>query len=645
MPVRLHGHSLTLAAIGFLFFLVICLVTASNVFAEGTVIVDLGDDITTQEDSSVAFNSAVSYSGTKGLSYAWTFGDGMGSSAQRPSHTYTQAGNYIVTLTVTDSDGISDTDSIVVTVLNVRPIADAGGHNTVNEGTMVTFDASNSWDTSSDLALLTYEWDFGDGTSTEATSGNKVVTHTYAEAGVYVTRLVVRDDDWTSSNFAHLESRLITVTGSATGNGSVDFAFGAAPSGGNTTNSSSEGGGGGGESYSWDIFWDFGDGNVAAGSTATHNFSQDGTYIVTLIITNAFGAMSIHNIMVTVLNSPPTVEAGTDLTGDEDEALVFNGTGSDPGGGPLTYDWDFGDGRTATGNNIPHSYTKQGTYTATLTVTDSDGLTDSDSLTVTVTNVVPVAGLSSNHTTEEGDLIGFYGSTSYDTVSDLPLLTYEWDFGDGNTAAGISVSHAYADEGTVTVKLTVTDDDGAKDVITTIFVVENANPIASIDSVTYENTEVLPGETISFSGSHTDPGSYDTHTYSWSFGDGSTASGTSVTHSFSSDGTYTVTLTVTDNDGGVGTATYSLTVEPAEDLAEDGLEVVEEAPTSSFEKARDQDQIEGKIEELIDALESGADNAKGKANSLKSQISNKVTDDDLKDYLLDIIERILDSLD
>ena len=632
MSVRLHGHSLTFAVIGFLFFLVIYLITASNAIAEGIVLVDLGDDITTQEDSSNTFNSAVSYSGTKGLSYAWTFGDGMGSSAQRPSHTYTQASTYKVTLTVTDSDGITDTDSIVVTVLNVRPIADAGGDKTINEGTTVTFDASNSWDTPSDLPLLTYEWDFGDGSSTGESRDNKVVTHTYVDAGVYVARLGVRDDDWSASNYLQLESQLVTVTGTSSGGGTVTFTYGSGSSGS---------GGGGGDDPSWEVYWDFGDGSFGEGTNVTHTYESDGLYIATLILTDAFGAMSVHNILVTVLNTPPTAVAGVDVSGDEDETLSFAGSGLDPGGGNVTFAWNFGDGNTASGQNTVHAYTKQGTYTVTLTVTDADGLTDTDTCSATVSNVVPVAGLTSNHTTEEGDIIGFYGSTSMDTPSDLPLLTYVWDFGDSTTGAGITVSHSYADEGTYTVTLTVKDDDGETDVTSMTVAVTNAVPTASIDTISSSANPILPGDTISLSGSGTDKGTADALSFSWSFGDGDTASGGSVTHTYGASGTFTVTLTVSDGDGGVATDSGTLTVDLPSIAVDTVQDTVDEADPSSFAGPKYQKKISDKLGGLSKKIDKGEfDKAFKDIDSLIKDIKKKVTDPDLESASITELERI-----
>jgi PKD repeat protein len=619
------------------------LLLAGAVSGEGTILVDIGDDLTTQEDKSVTITSLVSYTGTKNLWYSWDFGDGTTSTSQRPTHVWTRAANYTVTLSVTDDEGITDNDSIFVEVLNVRPIADAGGNRSIMEGTSITFDASGSWDTASDLPLLTYEWDFGDGTArTGASNSNKVVTHTYAETGVYIVLLVVRDDDWTANNTAFIENSLLTVTGSATGNGTVTFSYEPPVyngTGGNSTNST------GGSGLPTGYYWDFGDGSYDAGPNATHTYASDGVYVVTFIITDAFGALSIHNILITVLNSPPTAEAGPDQAGNEDQVLTFQGQGSDPGGGTVTYSWNFGDGHTATTQVATHAFTQEGTYTVTLTVTDSDGLTGSDTCQVSVVNLAPTAGLTRGPGTQEGDVITFSGVTSTDTASDLPLLTYEWTFGDTTTGTGSSVTHAYADEGTFTVTLTVTDDDGLIDVASTSLTLTNAAPVAAIVSAVAAQTPILPNDNITFTGQATDKGSADTLTVGWTFGDGSTATGSPAVHNYSSAGTFTVTLTVTDNDGATDTATTTVVVDSLTNATEDAQDMVTEAPTSSFDKGQDRKLISDKFDDLIVAIDNGSLNQiLADIHVLEVQIDIKVTDETLKAELLAYLQNIKDSL-
>lgn len=613
---------------------------AGTAVGEGTMIVDLGDDITTQEDKAVTINSLVSYTGTLTPTYGWDFGDGTTSGLQRPSHTYTMAGNYTISLTVTDPDGVTDSDMVYVEVLNVRPIADAGGDKTVSEGTTITFDGSNSWDTASDLPLLTYEWDFGDGTSTTTSKDNKVVTHTYADAGIYVARLVVRDDDWTISNFAQLESKVVTVSGSATGNGTVIFTYGA----GGTEPPANGTGGGGGNSTPGDIYWDFGDGGYAQGTNVTHTYESDGVYIATLIITDAFGAMSVHNLIVTVLNSPPTADAGSDVAGDEDEALQFTGSGSDPGGGPLTYDWSFGDGGTATGASVTHAFSLSGTYTVTLTVTDADGLTATDTCTATVTNIGPIAVLTVGSGSEEGDVIPFSGAGTIDSASDLPLLTYAWSFGDGTTGTGTSASHAYADEGTYTVTLMVTDDDGATSSASATVTLTNAAPVASITSVTTGHTDILPEDNVTFTGMGTDKGSTDTLTYKWEFGDGSSATTAVAVHGYTDPGNYTAKFTVTDNDGASTTVTTTVWVKTLATVATSGQDLLDDAPVSAFDKKQDQKLLSEMFDDLLDAIaQNNTNQIESRLHVLMVQIEFKVTDADLRAQLLDLLKNLDDA--
>ncbi|MEW5937318.1 MAG: PKD domain-containing protein [Candidatus Thermoplasmatota archaeon] len=161
-------------------------------------IADAGPDQAISEDETAFFDGSGSYDDVDILWYNWSFGDGSYDFGTNniTSHTYTTAGTYIVTLNVTNILRQWSTDTCLVFVNNVAPIANAGSDKTGNEGQAISFDGSASWDTASDNSTLTYVWYFGDGNS----KAGKVVSHAYGDNGIYNATLVVTDDNgYTSS--------------------------------------------------------------------------------------------------------------------------------------------------------------------------------------------------------------------------------------------------------------------------------------------------------------------------------------------------------------------------------------------------------------------------------------------------------------
>ena len=144
-------------------------------------------------------------------------------------------------------------------------------------------------------------------------------------------------------------------------------------------------------------------------------------------------------------------------------AVTLSGAGSyDPDGNIASYEWVFGDGQTAIGVDVEHTYNDYGDFTASLTVIDDRGATAQDTIIITAIkpNIPPVAiatVTSSSAYTE--NVLGFSGANSYDP--DGALVLYEWDFGDGQTAIGVDVDHIYAAVGVYDVVLKVTDEKGA----------------------------------------------------------------------------------------------------------------------------------------------------------------------------------------
>jgi FOG: PKD repeat len=166
------------------------------------------------------------------------------------------------------------------------------------------------------------------------------------------------------------------------------------------------------------------------------------------------------------VNSAPAAEAGRDITMclkslDEDYTVNLDGSSSrDPDGDSLSYSWNLGDGSTARGERVSHAYRTSGIYKVTLMVDDGSGLAcsgDSDSLTVNL-NKSPVAEAGPDKSTCLGQSVSFDGTASKTEPGES--LTYNWDFGDGVTSSGSTVSLAYDKGGKYKVMLTVDDCKG-----------------------------------------------------------------------------------------------------------------------------------------------------------------------------------------
>ncbi|MBI2109961.1 PKD domain-containing protein [Candidatus Woesearchaeota archaeon] len=141
--------------------------------------------------------------------------------------------------------------------------------------------------------------------------------------------------------------------------------------------------------------WDFGDGTTATGQIVTHNFTSRGNFTVTLTVTDNDGATDTDTAFVQVDGIPTAVASGP-TSGFTNQLLTFNGGLSTDDGNITSFAWSFGDGGTATGSTVTHTYTTAGTFTVTLTVTDNNNLTDSDTLSVVITQQTSTGGQSSS---------------------------------------------------------------------------------------------------------------------------------------------------------------------------------------------------------------------------------------------------------
>jgi PKD repeat protein len=404
-----------------------------------------------------------------------------------------------------------------------------------------TFDATASYDM--DKQALTYLWNFGDG----QTSTEPVVTHVFEKGGEYNVTLSVKDNSGLPCDSASTSQKVYVNTApiaafscpdSVCSGDTVTF------NGSATTDDTPE---------KLTYNWNFGDGAKGEGKTVTHTYAKGGQYNVTLMVNDNAGTIcSTDSIQKVVrVNTAPVANAGKDVvmclrSAGEAYNVAFDGTGShDPDGDKLTYMWNFGDGATAEGAKVTHTYAKGGDYKATLTVNDGSGSACGTSTSMVNVNLnrAPVADAGDSKKACVGQSVSFDGSKSQ--VESVSGIKYQWAFGDGETGTGTTVSHVYQKGGTYSVVLTVDDGKGTPCSVSTdaLQVNVNAAPVAALAGV----KDICSGKQISFDASGSNDPEGNKLTYTWDFGDGTTETGGArMSHMYAKGGTYNVSVTVND---------------------------------------------------------------------------------------------------
>jgi PKD repeat protein len=221
------------------------------------------------------------------------------------------------------------------------------------------------------------------------------------------------------------------------------------------------------------------------------------------------------------------------------ETVTFDAADSqDPDGKIIGYNWDFGDGSTAQGTRVSHSYSSARTYTVKLTVTDNGGLTNSTTQQVTVhpKPQPPMASFTySPSQPKVGESVSFDASSSSDP--DGSIVKYEWNFGDGGTGSGRIAYHSYSSARSYTVTLKVTDNDGLTNSTSKAVTVVAPPPVADF---TASPTSGVAPLTVRF----TNTSRGEITSYAWDFGDGSTSTEKNPQHTYRNPGSYSVSLTV-----------------------------------------------------------------------------------------------------
>ena len=454
-------------------------------------------------------------------SWLWDFGDGSTSTRRNPSKIYTVAGNYDVSLIVTNNFGCSDTLLIDDFIQLSGP---TGGFTFSPISGCQPLDVT--FNSTSPNPNWTYQWDFGDGTGGVGTT----ITHTYYTDTTATPIMLVEDDkgcvvpvtsntniqiqplpdpSFTADRTQVCLGELVTFTNTSTSKRSIT-----------------------------DFFWDFGDGTTSSVSNPQHTYTDTGTYLVTLRLTTVDGCTDITaNPVVITVTTPPSAEfAAIPLEGCIPFPVTFSDSSSSAF--PIVdWTWDFGDGTFTTGQTIaPHIYSNEGIYTASLTITDSRGCTSTRNRTITANGLPPVAFDAFRY-----GCAPITVDFTDQTLGASPAVAWEWNFGDGTTSNLQNPKHIYASNGYYNVSLKVTDANGCENTLMHADFVQLELPIANFTS---DAGITCPPQTVNFR----DTSLPDTTvTWQWSFGDGSPISTLqNPTHTYYGSDTFDVQLIITN---------------------------------------------------------------------------------------------------
>ena len=550
--------------------------------------------ITLPVNSATINGSSSSASSGSIVSYAWTEKSGPSTVGLSNTAINTlnnlQAGVYVFTLTVTDNNGATGTDQVIITVnaaANQPPVANAGSSKTITLPVNSTsLDGSLSSD--ADGSISSYAWTqvSGPATSTITGAGTSVATATGMVAGLYTFQLIVTDNKGATAS----ATVKVTVAAAAPqppvanagGNQTITLPVNSATINGSSSSASS----GSIVSYAWTE--KSGPSTVGLSNTAinTLNNLQAGVYVFTLTVTDNNGATGTDQVTITVnaaANQPPVANAGSSktITLPVNSTSLDGSLSSDADGSISSYAWTQVSGPatstiTGAGTSVATATGMvAGLYTFQLIVTDNKGATASATVKVTVAAAAPqppVANAGANQTiTLPVNSATINGSSS--SASSGSIVSYAWTEKSGPSTVGLSNTAINTlnnlQAGVYVFTLTVTDNNGATgtdQVTITVNAAANQPPVANAGS---SINLTLPVNSTNLDGTQSTDPNGTISSYSWVRISGPNTPGISGANTSTPNvsgliaGQYVYQLTVTDNNGASSSAQVKIIVSPA----------------------------------------------------------------------------------
>ncbi len=376
-------------------------------------------------------------------SYNWNFGDGFTSVIADPTHPYTNAGTYTVTLTAYYSGGASNTYTQTVDVLNPPSFSFSKLNDGICPGESISFTSSVTYPVNPN-EIQSYSWDFGDGGSSSAPNPTYQYKNIPNQPVRYPVSLTVTDINGCSQKVT--QSNYIYVKAKPVVDFSVDkqyFCLPNIPAVVRFTNQTTA-------TTNNTYLWEFGDGAQSTLENPVHSYLGVGSYAVGLTVTSPEGCSSTlskpHLVEVIQFNVQKTV-SDTILCSVPND-VTFRGLVSTN----IDYNWSFGDGssQTSTYQSVTHKYTTSGTFLATVVANYRNGLCFAyDTMTIHVYDSIKAEMLITDSIMcdfEFSTPVQFENTTPYPVSDDFGFGTTTWIFGDGTTATGNNASHIYKND-------------------------------------------------------------------------------------------------------------------------------------------------------------------------------------------------------
>lgn len=479
--------------------------------------------------------------------FSWVFGDPASgnntSTLSNPTHTFSAAGTYTVSLLVTTNSGCYQSTTQVIMV-GSPPVAGFTANLVCTNSPMNFVNQS--------INSPVYQWDFGVPLSATDTSSLANPSYTYTTPGTYTVMLIA-----TPGPCADTSTMAVTVApGPAVQFAGTTVCYGFPSVFTDQTVISS------GNISSWS--WNFGVNQLTNDTSNLQNpnyaYPAAGTYSVILTTISNNGCVGSDTMSVLV-NEVPQANFTSDVV-CEGDVTTFTDLSVPVSGAITNWSWNFGD--SGPGSNVQsptHTYAVDSTYNVTLIITNTAGC--KDTITFQAVNVaLPVVSFAADTLAACPMLcVNFTDSTTTATGS---IVQWTWNFGDSTATSGMqNPSHCYSIPGTYTITLTTMNNSGCVNTtvipdMITVYPVPHASFTATPQTTTVVNTVV----------NFTDLSSADVVVWNWNFGDPSTTIDSSLlqnpsyTYSNEYGSIYPVYLMVTNQFGCFDDTIIDVIVEP-----------------------------------------------------------------------------------